>query len=204
MLEILRFYPWSHSLKQLSNYCYHSIRLWPCWEEWNYSYLLPLSHREILTYLLGTLQWRHNGRDNVSNHQPHDVFFSTVYSDTDKRKHQCSASLAFVRGFHRDRWIPRTNGQKRGKCFHLMTSSCKQRPLILTDFEYHLQPPKPVTTATTAEENSTEGTRSIALIRMPIRVWFTVNHIRNTARLVGLGVLNHHTPTKIRVKKCFS
>ena len=24
-----------------------------------------------------------------------------------------------------DRWIPHTNGQKRGKCFHLMTSSCK-------------------------------------------------------------------------------
>ena len=23
-----------------------------------------------------------------------------------------------------DRWIPRTNGQSRGKCFHLMTSSC--------------------------------------------------------------------------------
>ena len=26
--------------------------------------------------------------------------------------------------FTGDRWIPRTNGQKRGKCFHLMTSSC--------------------------------------------------------------------------------
>ena len=27
-------------------------------------------------------------------------------------------------GLHRDRWIPRTKGQLRGKCFHLMTSSC--------------------------------------------------------------------------------
>ena len=26
-----------------------------------------------------------------------------------------------------DRWIPRTNGQWRGKCFHLMTSSCMSR-----------------------------------------------------------------------------
>ena len=26
-------------------------------------------------------------------------------------------------GIHRDRWIPRTKGQLRGKCFHLMTSS---------------------------------------------------------------------------------
>ena len=51
------------------------------------------------------------------------IVYSIVYSDTDQRKHQSSASLAFVR-FTGDRWIPRTNGQLRGKCFHLMTSSC--------------------------------------------------------------------------------
>ena len=28
--------------------------------------------------------------------------------------------------FTGDRWIPRTNGQWRGKCFHLMTSSCSR------------------------------------------------------------------------------
>ena len=45
------------------------------------------------------------------------IVYSTVYSDADQTKHQSSASLAFV-------WvIPRTNGQQRGKCFHLMTSS---------------------------------------------------------------------------------
>ena len=52
------------------------------------------------------------------------IVYLIVYSGTDKRKHQSSASLAFVRGIHRDRWIPRTKGQLRGKCFHLMTSSC--------------------------------------------------------------------------------
>ena len=51
------------------------------------------------------------------------VVYSFVYSDTYQRKHQSSASLAFVRGIHRDRWILRTNGQLRRKCFHLMTSS---------------------------------------------------------------------------------
>ena len=50
--------------------------------------------------------------------------YSIVYSDADQGKHQSSASLAFVWGIHRDRWIPRTKGQLRGKCFHLMTSSC--------------------------------------------------------------------------------
>ena len=56
------------------------------------------------------------------------VVYSAVYSDADQRKHQSSASLAFVWGIHRDRWIPRTKGQLRGKCFHLMTSSWKMSP----------------------------------------------------------------------------
>ena len=51
------------------------------------------------------------------------VVYSIVYSDADQRKHQSSASLAFVWGIHRDRWIPRTKDQLRGKCLHLMTSS---------------------------------------------------------------------------------
>ena len=34
------------------------------------------------------------------------VGYSAVFSGADQRKHQSSASLAFV-----DRWIPRTNGQ---------------------------------------------------------------------------------------------
>ena len=50
------------------------------------------------------------------------IVYSTVYSGA--RKHQSSASLAFVCGkFTCDRWIPCTNGQCRGKCFHLMTTS---------------------------------------------------------------------------------
>ena len=51
------------------------------------------------------------------------VVCSTVYWDANQRKHQSSASLAFVWGIHRDRWIHRTKSQLRGKCFHLMTSS---------------------------------------------------------------------------------
>ena len=35
----------------------------------------------------------------------------TVGSDKDQRKHQSSASLALVREFTGDRWIPRTKGQ---------------------------------------------------------------------------------------------
>ena len=39
------------------------------------------------------------------------VVYSTFYSNADQRKHQSSASLAFVWGFHRDQWIPCTKGQ---------------------------------------------------------------------------------------------
>ena len=60
------------------------------------------------------------------------VVYSTVYSDADQRKHQSSESLAFVWGIHRDRWIPRTKGQLRGKCFHLMTSSWFRQVAIST------------------------------------------------------------------------
>ena len=59
------------------------------------------------------------------------VVYSTVYSDADQRKHQSSASLAFVWGIHRD--IPRTKGQLRGKYFHLMTSSCDENNYRLPD-----------------------------------------------------------------------
>ena len=41
------------------------------------------------------------------------IIYSTVYSGAD----QISASLAFVREFTGDRWIPRTKGQWRGICF---------------------------------------------------------------------------------------
>ena len=42
------------------------------------------------------------------------IVYWTIYSGVDQRKHQSFASLAFVREIHR--W--------RGRCFHLMTSSC--------------------------------------------------------------------------------
>ena len=48
------------------------------------------------------LRWRHNELGDVSNHQPHNcLLIYDVYSGADQRKHQSSASLAFVRGIHR-------------------------------------------------------------------------------------------------------
>ena len=46
------------------------------------------------------LQWRYDEHDGVSTHQPYDCL-PTVYSGADHRRHQSSASLAFVRGIQR-------------------------------------------------------------------------------------------------------
>ena len=63
-----------------------------CLEEGTYH------HNSLIS--LSSLQWRHNERDGVSNHQPHDC--STVFfSGADQSKRQSSASLAFVWGIHR-------------------------------------------------------------------------------------------------------
>ena len=52
------------------------------------------------------------------------IVYSTVYSGTDQRKHKAPRNWPLCGEFTGDRWIPRTNGQSRGKCFNLMTSSC--------------------------------------------------------------------------------
>ena len=66
------------------------------------------------------LQWRHNGCDSVWNNKPHDCLLNRLF-----RRRSKKTSKLRVTGFVRDRWIPRTNGQLRGKCFHLLTSSCQ-------------------------------------------------------------------------------
>ena len=36
-------------------------------------------------YLMATLRWRHNGRDGVSNHQPHDCLLNRVFRHRSKK-----------------------------------------------------------------------------------------------------------------------
>ena len=64
----------------------------------------------IWSRLFCSLQWRHNGRDGVSNHQPHDCLLSRLFGRRSKKTSKL-ASLAFARGIH---WGP----------VNLMTSSC--------------------------------------------------------------------------------
>ena len=52
------------------------------------------------------------------------IVYSTFYSGADERKHQSSASLAFVWGNHRGPVNSPHKWTVTRKCFHLMTSSC--------------------------------------------------------------------------------
>ena len=67
-----------------------------------------------------SLRWRHNGLDSVSNHQPHEPFIRAQIKVNIKAQRHWPLCGKFTG----DLWISRTNGQQRGKCFHLMTSSC--------------------------------------------------------------------------------
>ena len=59
---------------------------------------LPLKYQP--GYIIYTLQWRHNGYDGVSNHQPHHCLHNRLL-----RKHQSSSSLAFLRHLVTSSWL---------------------------------------------------------------------------------------------------
>ena len=71
-----------------------------------------------------SLQWCHNGRNSVSNHQLHGCLTNRLFRRRSKKSSKAPRHWPLCGEFTGDRWIPRTNGQLRGKCFHLMTSSC--------------------------------------------------------------------------------
>ena len=67
------------------------------------------------------LRWRHSECDDVSNHQHHDCLHNRLF----RRRSKKTLKLRVIGWeFPGDRWIPRTKGQLRGKCVHLMMSSC--------------------------------------------------------------------------------
>ena len=79
------------------------------YREWNICKLHNSSAKMHLKIAFGncgslcsnvSLRWRHNGCDGVSNHQPHHCLRNSFFGPRSK-KHQSSASLAFVQGNHR-------------------------------------------------------------------------------------------------------
>ena len=73
-----------------------------------------------LLFGIRALQWRHNERDGVSNHQPGDCLLNRLFGLRSKITSKLRVTGLWW-GIHR--WIPHTKGQLLGKCFHMMTSS---------------------------------------------------------------------------------
>ena len=76
-----------------------------------------------LRNIFQSLQWHHNGPDCVSNHQPHHCLLNRLFEAQIKENIKAPRHWPLRGEFTGDRWIPRTNGQWRGNCFYLMTSS---------------------------------------------------------------------------------
>ena len=74
---------------------------WNYWAPWIFMELLMGLHNSLLSsMIMFSLQWRHNGRDGVSNHQPHHCLLNRLYRRRSKKTSN-SVSLTFVRGIHR-------------------------------------------------------------------------------------------------------
>ena len=82
------------------------------------------------------------------------IVYFTVYSSAHK-KIKAPRHWSLCGEFTGDRWIPRTNGQLRGKCFHLMTS-----PYYLQGFLVCLVGPSLLDLQITANTN----TKSITMV----------------------------------------
>ena len=61
--------------------------------------------------VITTLQWRYNGRDGVSNHQPHDCLLNRSFRRRSKKNTKASRHWSLCGEFTGNRWILRTNGQ---------------------------------------------------------------------------------------------
>ena len=69
------------------------------WDIAHSTFKLEISRSRSRPKSTQTLEWRHNERDGVSNHQPHDCLLNRLFRRR-CRKHQSSTSLAFMRGIH--------------------------------------------------------------------------------------------------------
>ena len=92
--------------------------MWRQCQYW-WSLISTLDQNESMAH---SLQLHHNERNGVSITSV-SIVCLTFCLCVDQRKHQSSASLAFVRGIYRWQVNSHHKGSVTRKCFHLMTSS---------------------------------------------------------------------------------
>ena len=70
----------------------------------------PQMLSEIMVFF-NTLQWRHNERDGVSNHQPHDCLLNRLFKAQNKENIKAPRHWPLCGEITDGRWIPCTKGQ---------------------------------------------------------------------------------------------
>ena len=112
--------PYAYAYFHTHKWFFHSICPW--WKQYQIICRVQLPHTSRLIIWEDRCRFLLSIWCSISGR--HNSVRPSDYSGVDQRKHQSSTSLAFVCGeFPGDRWIPRTNGLLRGKCFRLMASS---------------------------------------------------------------------------------
>ena len=106
------------------------------WQICHTNQYLDEVHKLVLPRRQTLLQWRHNKRVGVSNHQTHDCLLNRLFKAQIKENIKVPRHRPLCGEFTGDRWVPRTKGQWCGKCFHVMTSSCFNiiKAQLATDF----------------------------------------------------------------------
>ena len=62
-------------------------------------------------HTMASLQWRRNGRDGASNHQPHNCLLHPVFRRRSKKSSKLRVTGLCAGFLNGDRWILRTNNQ---------------------------------------------------------------------------------------------
>ena len=112
------------------------------------------------------------------------IVFSNVHSVADQRKHQSSASLAFVRGIHRWPVNSPHQGPVTRKVFPLMTSSCNCDFFInFTTCDFFVSRRDPVIF---------RGSSSVDSLWPSCATWHLTQHWFRPLWLVPCSVPNHY------------
>ena len=88
--------------------------------------------RMVELLLADTSQWRHNERDGVSNHQPHDCLLNRLFRHISKKTSKLRVTGLCEGNSYYWPVNSRTKGQWRGKCFYMMTSSSFAQSILVT------------------------------------------------------------------------
>ena len=72
----------------------------------------------VVAMISSSLQWRHSGRDGVSNHQAHDCLLNRIFKAGIKENFIAQRHCLYRGPVN----LPHKGPE--GKCYHLMTSSC--------------------------------------------------------------------------------